>query len=438
MLVAGSSLDNLTDGTRLVVLDRLGRGGEGDVWSARDDHSNTVAVKWYHPGRATAEQRERIDALVALGEPDHRFLWPQSVVSSLDDPNSFGYVMPIRPDGYTRFDSLVDGRGEPLRFSALATIGRELAVSFHALHAAGRCYKDISIANVFVHPARGEVRVCDNDNVCVDDGKPTGILGSLYFMAPEVMRRDKDPSRHSDFFSLAVMLFYLLVRHHPLEGRRCLDGLWDAAAQMRAFAYEPKFIFDPSDASNAPDPVAQPTPDVWWPLLPQFLRDLFIRSFTVGLTDPQARVTETVWRNALDDLRASEQTCVCGAVNLRDPQRQEQCCWRSSCERPLPPAVTMVPARPLGRHALVLDPGAILTEVNTAREGSYQVEVARVEARADEPDIRGLRNLSSQDWMFQGDAGGSAIRIGPGRVLRVRNGTLTFGAGHSAQLVIPD
>jgi serine/threonine protein kinase len=38
-------------------------------------------------------------------------------------------------------------------------------------------------------------------------------------MAPELLLSDV-PSRQTDLFSLAVLLFYMLLVHHPLEGKR--------------------------------------------------------------------------------------------------------------------------------------------------------------------------------------------------------------------------
>lgn len=440
MLKIGAELLNVSDGSRLVVVSKLGRGGQGDVWSVRAPTGvEPVAVKWYHPASATPEQFDRISELVDSGEPNERFLWPRSLVKSAEDPTGFGYVMPIRPDGYDRFDSVIDGRSGQLTFVTLATIGRNLAVSFHALHAAGLCYRDINIANVFVQPTDGEILVCDNDNVSID-GDDSGVRGSMYFMAPEVMRGDSNPSRHSDYFSLAVLLFYLLVRHHPLEGRRCLEGIWDDAAQMRAFALEPLFIFDPDDASNAPDGAHQLVPLDWWPLLPKYVRDLFTRSFTIGLTDPQARVTETVWRDALDDLRASMQHCTCGAANLRDSEAVTQLCWRPTCRAPLLDLPSMMPARPRGRRPLLLDEGATLTRVNTTRstQSDHRTPVAKVEVRLSQAGERGLRNLSLEAWTFHPSAGGAPVVVDAGRVLRLRSGTLDFGAGHSARLLMPN
>ena len=120
----------------------------------------------------------------------------------------------------------------------------------------------------------------------MDGDTAGGILGTPRFMAPEIVRGDSLPSIQTDLFSLAVLLFYLFVVHHPLEGSRELAiHSFDLPAMTKLYGTHPLFIFDPQDASNRPVAAYHENAIVFWPLFPQFLRDLFIRSFTEGLRD---------------------------------------------------------------------------------------------------------------------------------------------------------
>src|SRR4051812_36185407 len=124
-------------------------------------------------------------------------------------------------------------------------------------------------------------------------------------MAPEIVRGDALPSTQTDLFSLAILLFYMFVVHHPLEGKResnirCLD----LPAMTKLYGTDPLFIFDPSNDGNRPVPGYQDNAIAFWAVYPQFFRDLFTRAFTHGLTDPQnGRVRETEWRAAMLRLR---------------------------------------------------------------------------------------------------------------------------------------
>ena len=130
-------------------------------------------------------------------------------------------------------------------------------------------------------------------------------------MAPEVVRGDSLPSTQTDLFSLAVLLFYLFLVHHPLEGKKEMAiHSFDLPAMTRLYGTDPVFIFDPLDHSNRPVPGCQDNALVNWPLYPQFLRDLFTRAFTSGITDAaHGRVREGEWRAAMIRLRDSVVYC---------------------------------------------------------------------------------------------------------------------------------
>jgi serine/threonine protein kinase len=105
-------------------------------------------------------------------------------------------------------------------FRALATAGLNLSHNYLLLHSQGLCYRDISFGNAFFDPDNGDVLIADNDNVSVDGAGALGVLGTPRFMAPEVVRGDALPSTQTDLFSLSVLIFYMLMVAHPLEGEK--------------------------------------------------------------------------------------------------------------------------------------------------------------------------------------------------------------------------
>ena len=206
--------------------------------------------------------------------------------------------MALREPRFKGMVDLVTRRVEPSLLT-LATIGFELAHSYLQLHAKGLCYRDISFGNVFFDADTGEVRICDNDNVDID-GQPGAIGGTARFMAPELVRGEAAPSTQTDLFSLAVLLFYLLMNHHPLEGaKEAAIRCFDLPAMTKLYGTEPLFIFDPYDGSNRPMPGFHDNALAFWPIYPEFLHKLFTRAFTDGLRDPaNGRVRESEWRAA--------------------------------------------------------------------------------------------------------------------------------------------
>jgi len=205
---------------RTATLVRLiGEGSQGAVFEAVASNGERLAAKWYLPRSGTDGQRALIGDLVDRGAPDERFLWPLELIAATDGTEGFGYVMPLRPDDYAGLAEMLTGKVD-VGFSVVCRLSLELADAFLRLHTEGLCYRDISFSNVFFDPRSGRPLICDNDNVGVDGRSMTGVLGTRRFMAPEIVRRDANPSGVTDLYSLAVLLFYVLVMGHPLLGRR--------------------------------------------------------------------------------------------------------------------------------------------------------------------------------------------------------------------------
>ena len=121
----------------------------------------------------------------------------------------------------------------------------------------------------------------------------------------------------------------------------------DDEAMTELYGNNPVFIFDPQNPSNAPDPQYQTNPIEFWPIYPQFLKDLFIRAFTKGLKDPQnGRVLEAEWKSTFMKMRDSIIYCQkCGAENFYDFEtimnsgNSLQKCWHCKTEVVLPPRI---------------------------------------------------------------------------------------------------
>ena len=186
----------------------IGAGGQGEVYRA-EWNGQDFALKWYYAHTATAAQQASLERLVSVHKaPCDKFLWPLDLASS-DTAPGFGYVMKLRESRYRGLLDLMLNRIDPT-FAAVVHASFELVDSFFKLHADGLCYRDISFGNVFFDPHVGAVLICDNDNVTENNSPVTGILGTPDFMAPEIVRGEALPSRQTDLFSLAVLLFYLL------------------------------------------------------------------------------------------------------------------------------------------------------------------------------------------------------------------------------------
>lgn len=419
----GQTVHCVSTGAVCQVESLLGEGGQGEVFRVNLE-GRPFALKWYNDLVLERDRglRERLRVAIDKGAPSAKFIWPFEL-AALPDGRRLGYLMRLRRSGYESFYDLLGQQIRP-SFRVLAMAACRLTDALFALHGKGLAYQDLNAGNVFFDPATGDIEICDNDNVD-RDGAPSVMGGVWEFQAPEVVLRRAGPSRATDLHSLAVMLFRVLHIGHPLLGRKVHEhaNLADLSAVRSLYGTAARFVFDPVDESNRPLPEEHGPVIGHWEIYPQFLRDLFVRAFTEGLHDPQARVQESEWRQALSQLHDSVLTCTaCGAQNFHDPRRLAQkqptfACW--SCRAALSSAPPRMGIRLAGAranepplHTVVLEPGARLY-AHHAASGRYEFDAPS--AVVEGPPLQ-LRNVSNRPWAIS--SVGEGAHVSPGDAVR--------------------
>jgi len=394
-----------SDGLMLKIVEFIGSGGQGEVYRVLAEGTE-YALKWYHhPGtdsqrRMAREQREALSKyLLRNAPPDGRFLWPIAIV---EDPKNttFGYLMPLMPDRFFGLEALVLGQMRPVpTFRTLCRAAIGLAECFRKLHNMGACYKDINLGGPVIDPVNGDVMVCDLDNVRIN--KTPGNIIFVFFAAPELIRGDSICQTNTDIHSLAVLLFYMFVRQHPLDGLRQLQvNVFNEAAQRKYYGRKPLFIFDPKDDSNRPIPGFHDHAIRNWGLYPHFLQRLFIRAFTDGLTAPALRVREGEWMEAFSTLRDCRYYCSeCGAECFMDfertPDGVDPTCWR--CNQ-----TSVVPMRlEIGDRWVLLNHDTEIFGHHLGQRLDFGRPGGRVSRHPNDPRKWGITNLTDTKWTYR-------------------------------------
>ncbi|MFC3996474.1 protein kinase [Nocardiopsis sediminis] len=204
-------------GGRYEFIERIGSGGFGTVWKARDHRLQAdVAVKGLSlPTSASpSEWEERL----ARSEREVR-----NAARLRDHPNIVSvHDVVVEDDIPWIVMQLVVGRSlserlkssGPLSVPEATDIARAMLKALHAAHGAGIVHRDIKPANVMLAD-NGEILLTDFGIAThEEDAKLTitgGVVGSVAYMAPERIRGDKSQAP-SDLFSLGATL------HETLEG----------------------------------------------------------------------------------------------------------------------------------------------------------------------------------------------------------------------------
>ena len=423
LLKSGTILTS-ESGNKYVVKKLLGAGGQGEVYDVENGGKH-YALKWYYKKTATIMQKNILENLVAKGKPDNSFLWPEDMIyKSAGEP--FGYIMQLRPSNFKSIVDLMKRKAEP-SFYTLCKAAYNVTKGYQKLHEMGYSYRDISFGNLFFDPDTGEVLICDNDNVSVNGKDDSSVYGTPRFMAPEIVLGKAKPSRNTDLFSLAVLLFYMFMLNHPLEGRleaeiKCMD----IHAMNKLYGTNPVFIFDPNDKSNRPVRGYQENAIIYWDLYPENLKALFVQAFTVGISSPNRRVTENKWLETFANLMIGLINCPkCGAEVFYDEKKEQMgvthICW--GCQ-----SSVVVPAKiAIGKNNVLLLADTKLYAHHIYNNYDMDTVVGSVVQNPKNPNLWGIRNEDKVNWTYE-KADGTQIPVAQGRSAAIAAGAkIHFG-----------
>src|SRR5579871_3419696 len=214
------------------ILDKLGEGGMGEVWRARDSRLNrTVAIKILPPDVAgdasrSARFEQEAHALAALNHPN--------VVSIYDIGTEHGRAFIV--------SELVDGeslraivaRG-PLPARKATEIAGQIADGMAAAHALGIVHRDLKPENVMLTRS-GQVQILDfglakqaptatgENTATMALSQPGTVLGTAGYMSPEQVRAETVDAR-SDIFSFGSVLFEMVSGQRAFQSTTSVETM---------------------------------------------------------------------------------------------------------------------------------------------------------------------------------------------------------------------
>ena len=427
----------LADGRKVTVTDKLGEGGQGIVYRVQfNDTGEERALKWFFIGYVKDPRKfyNHLESNIRVGAPSEAFLWPEQLTKFVDG-ETFGYIMKIYPPGYESFAKFLLARVNFKTAAAMVDAALNMVAAFKSLHKKGYNYQDLNDGNFSINPSNGKVLICDNDNV-VGHGEYSGILGKARYMAPEVVRGEKKPDTHTDRFSLAVVLFLLLIGYHPLEGKKTNYPALTNKYEMRIYGTEPLFIFDENDSSNEPHPAIHQYAPKMWRIFPSFVQKIFQQAFSQeSLLHGKNRPLEQDWFNVLVRLKSSIVRCPhCGEEMFLESDKATSC---PSCKKSVKAAGYLQFARRANRDVTVpIFRDAVLYDyhMNSASE-DFDTEAAVI---LEKPGKFGLKNNSQSKWIVTAPDGRTFARQTGDTQVLVAGCKIEFGKNNSAQVIVND
>ncbi len=219
-----------------VVLDRLGKGGMGEVFKAQHRvMDRTVALKVLAEGLVESPDalqrfRREVRAAAKLTHPH--------VVAAYDAAEVEGvYFLVMEYVDGQDLSALVKRQG-PLPAAQAVNCLLQAARGLEYAHQRGIVHRDIKPSNLLLERG-GAVKILDmglariaaeaeSGRIAADEAELTSsgmILGTVDYMAPEQAKDTKHADHRADIYSLGISLYYLLTGRPPYRGDSLVSKL---------------------------------------------------------------------------------------------------------------------------------------------------------------------------------------------------------------------
>jgi serine/threonine protein kinase/tetratricopeptide (TPR) repeat protein len=212
---------------RYAIERKLGEGGMGVVYAARDDRlDRTIAVKTLSASATDETARQRLwreaRAAASVNHPN------VCQIYEIGEDEGRVFIAMELLEGETLADRLRRG---PLSTSAAVPIGLGMLAALSALHGRGIIHRDLKPSNVFltIHGVKvldfGLARPELDGSLGSTELTRTGmVMGTPRYMAPEQVTGEPVDTR-SDLFAAGAILFEMLAGRPAFSGRTIVEVL---------------------------------------------------------------------------------------------------------------------------------------------------------------------------------------------------------------------
>ena len=337
----------LASGTHLgpyEILSRVGAGGMGEVFRARDTRlDRTVAVKVLpaelaHNAQLRLRFQREARAISALGHPNICALYDVGEHDGVD------FLVMEYLEGESLADRLLRG---PVPLKEALRIGVEIAAALERAHREGIVHRDLKPANVML--TKGGAKLLDFGlarSAAIEAATPFDatqqkpltaegtIVGTFQYMAPEQLEGQQVDQR-TDLFAFGAMLYEMIT------GVRAFSGKTKTSLIASIVAGSPRPMSElqpvtPPELENLVQRCLDKDPDARW----QSAHDVRLELEWIArqLDSPAARAQS---RSRVPWIVAAIAIAIAGAASF--------IAWRATRARPAPPAIRAHLAPPPGR-----------------------------------------------------------------------------------------
>ena len=204
---------------RYHILEKLGEGGMGVVYKAKDVRlKRAVALKFLPPELTKdAESKERFvreaQAAAALSHPNI------CTIHEIDEEEGKSFIVMEYVEGKSLREKI---KSSTIELEEVLNIAIQAAEGLEAAHKKGIVHRDIKSANIMI-TNEGQTKIMDfglakvvGESLITKEAK---TMGTAAYMSPEQARGEPVDQR-TDIWSLGVVLYELLSGQLPFKGER--------------------------------------------------------------------------------------------------------------------------------------------------------------------------------------------------------------------------
>jgi hypothetical protein len=322
----------LRNGTKLNLNGKIAAGGEGRIFSLGDDPSKAAKVYYkIDPGKAL-----KLEAMLKAVPDDPSvekrgqvsLCWPQDLVVSAQG-ETVGFLMPLLDTTTHHAVALLwnpEDRAEiapGFTWKHLCVAASNICSLVELIHGKNHVIGDLNEENILIN-GRAVATVVDCDSMQIRDPESGKVFRSTVtreaYISPGLLGKSMseiDRTIQDDYWALGVLIFQMLMEgQHPTNGigypeerdERIRRGLFPLLGEP-GFA-PPKY-----------------TPPI--EILPESIRQLFIRCFRDGHGNVKARPSAFEWRCELQMLAGALNQCTNADLHWY-PAHLTTCPW---CEQ---------------------------------------------------------------------------------------------------------
>lgn len=222
------------------IVEKIGEGGMGIVYRARDEHlGRDMAIKVLPPGALADEAarrrfRKEAEALSKLNQPHI------ATVYDFDSQNGVDFLVMEYIAGTSLAEKLTIGA---MAEKELAMLGTQIATALEEAHEHGVVHCDLKPGNILV-TQKGQAKVLDFGlakllrpasvaELTASITQTHAVAGTLPYMAPEQLRGENLDAR-TDIYALGVVLYEMATGQRPFRDplpTRLTDAILHQAPQ---------------------------------------------------------------------------------------------------------------------------------------------------------------------------------------------------------------